>query len=197
MKTGQPITPASDELAARLSTTFIERSSTPLTSESRRRANGSSSLASADVGEADTWEEIQPTHSRAALLHAQWVSGAYWAEHGLRPPAMPEKFGSQVSRIRRAAEMPSESPWRTTRDGIAGLPYPINGHAMSGVPNHEGIPGARTYRGHTGGWFEWPAKTLKAGVHGVCGGEGMIRFTDGSVRYLTVREAARIQTFPD
>jgi DNA (cytosine-5)-methyltransferase 1 len=151
----------------------------------------------ADVGEADTWEEIQPTHSRAALLHAQWVSGAYWAEHGLRPPAMPEKFGSQVSRIRRAAEMPSESPWRTTRDGIAGLPYPINGHAMSGVPNHEGIPGARTYRGHTGGWFEWPAKTLKAGVHGVCGGEGMIRFTDGSVRYLTVREAARIQTFPD
>lgn len=34
-------------------------------------------------------------------------------------------------------------------------------------------------------------------MHGVCGGEGMIRYTDGSIRYLTVREAARIQTFPD
>jgi DNA (cytosine-5)-methyltransferase 1 len=34
-------------------------------------------------------------------------------------------------------------------------------------------------------------------VHGVAGGEGMIRLHNGSVRYLTVRESARIQTFPD
>jgi DNA (cytosine-5)-methyltransferase 1 len=151
----------------------------------------------ADLGEPDTWKELQPTHSRAALLHAQWVSGVYWVEHGLRPPAMPEKFKSQVSQIRRSGEVPCEKRWRTTRDCIADLPYPIDGQAAPGVSNHEGIPGARTYRGHTGGWFDWPAKTLKAGVHGVCGGEGMIRFTDGSIRYLTVREAARIQTFPD
>lgn len=26
-----------------------------------------------------------PTHSGAALVHAKWVSGAYWAEHGLAP----------------------------------------------------------------------------------------------------------------
>ncbi|MCB1282343.1 MAG: DNA cytosine methyltransferase, partial [Salinibacterium sp.] len=31
----------------------------------------------------------------------------------------------------------------------------------------------------------------------VPGGENMIAFPDGSVRYLTVREAARVQTFPD
>lgn len=42
-----------------------------------------------------------------------------------------------------------------------------------------------------------PAKTLKAGDHGVPGGENMIAFPNGSVRYFTVREAARIQTFPD
>ena len=151
----------------------------------------------ADIGEADTWQTLEPTHSRAALLHAQWVSGAYWIEQGLRPPAMPEKFRSQVARLRRSGGIPGEKRWRTTRDAIADLPHPIDGVEASGVLNHEGIPGARSYRGHTGGWFEWPAKTLKAGVHGVCGGEGMIRFTDDSIRYLTVREAARIQTFPD
>lgn len=151
----------------------------------------------ADFGESDRWKELQPTHSRAALLHSQWVSGTYWAEHGLRPPAMPEKFRAQVSQLRRSGDIPSEQRWLTTRDGIADLPDPINGQAVPGIPNHEGIPGARSYRGHTGGWFDWPAKTLKAGVHGVCGGEGMIRFTDGSIRYLTVREAARIQKFPD
>ncbi|XWV18867.1 MAG: hypothetical protein HEQ11_16225 [Gemmatimonas sp.] len=42
-----------------------------------------------------------------------------------------------------------------------------------------------------------PGKTLKAGVHGVPGGENMLRNVNGTVRYFTVREAARIQTFPD
>jgi DNA (cytosine-5)-methyltransferase 1 len=42
-----------------------------------------------------------------------------------------------------------------------------------------------------------PAKTLKAGDHGVPGGENMLLKPDGSVRYFTVRESARLQTFPD
>jgi DNA (cytosine-5)-methyltransferase 1 len=42
-----------------------------------------------------------------------------------------------------------------------------------------------------------PAKTLKAGVHGVPGGENMLRRANGTVRYFTVREAARLQTFDD
>jgi DNA (cytosine-5)-methyltransferase 1 len=42
-----------------------------------------------------------------------------------------------------------------------------------------------------------PAKTLKAGDHGVPGGENMLLRTNGSVRYFSVREAARLQTFPD
>jgi DNA (cytosine-5)-methyltransferase 1 len=42
-----------------------------------------------------------------------------------------------------------------------------------------------------------PAKTLKAGDHGVPGGENMLLRPDGSIRYFTVREAARLQTFPD
>jgi DNA (cytosine-5)-methyltransferase 1 len=42
-----------------------------------------------------------------------------------------------------------------------------------------------------------PAKALKAGDHGVPGGENMIALPDGSCRYFTIRESARIQTFPD
>ncbi len=42
-----------------------------------------------------------------------------------------------------------------------------------------------------------PSKALKAGVHGVPGGENMMARDDGSVRYFTVREAARLQGLPD
>ena len=38
---------------------------------------------------------------------------------------------------------------------------------------------------------------MKAGVHGVPGGENNIVFSDGSFRYLSVREGARLQAFPD
>ena len=45
--------------------------------------------------------------------------------------------------------------------------------------------------------MDLPAKTLKAGDHGVPGGENMVILDDGDVRYFTVRECARLQTFPD
>ena len=45
--------------------------------------------------------------------------------------------------------------------------------------------------------FDRPAKTVKAGVHGVPGGETVLRLDDGSLRYMTVREVARVMTFPD
>ena len=57
--------------------------------------------------------------------------------------------------------------------------------------------GARSYIGHTGSPLDGPAKTLQAGAHGVPGGENMLLEPDGSVRYLTVRESARLQLFPD
>jgi DNA (cytosine-5)-methyltransferase 1 len=42
-----------------------------------------------------------------------------------------------------------------------------------------------------------PAKALKAGDHGVPGGENMLADRQGRVRYFTVREMARLQSFPD
>jgi DNA (cytosine-5)-methyltransferase 1 len=78
-----------------------------------------------------------------------------------------------------------------------GLPTPRVDRESKEFSNHRLNPGARAYPGHTGSPLDLPSKTLKAGVHGVPGGENMIAFEDGALRYLTVREAARIQTFPD
>lgn len=110
---------------------------------------------------------------------------------------MPEVFRARVRALRREERFFESAAWCTTREAILGLPIPRNGKDAEDVLNHRGIPGARSYRGHNGGWIDWPAKTLKAGVHGVCGGEAMIRFNDGSLRYLTVRESARVQSFHD
>lgn len=84
--------------------------------------------------------------------------------------------------------------------GRGRLPWVTLGEAMVDVPalNNEARGGqARAYPGHTGSELGRPSKTIKAGVHGVPGGENMVRYPDGSLRYLTVREAARVQTFPD
>ena len=57
--------------------------------------------------------------------------------------------------------------------------------------------GDKAYPGHTGSDIDEPSKTIKAGGHGVPGGENTVRMADGSIRYLSVLEAKRIQTFPD
>ncbi len=85
-------------------------------------------------------------------------------------------------------------PWMTLGDAIGDLPMPGSGHP---VRNHELKGGAKAYPGHTGSPLSEPSKAIKAGVHGVPGGENMIRYADGSLRYMSVREAARAQTFPD
>jgi DNA (cytosine-5)-methyltransferase 1 len=142
------------------------------------------------------WGGMVPTHSEHALLYEQWVTGAYWERHGLRRPKTPERLMARGSRL-AASPAPTTLPWRTVRDALHDLPEPKDRVPTEGTLNHVGQPGARSYPGHTGSALDAPAKTLKAGVHGVPGGENMLRRPDGSVRYFTVREAARLQTFPD
>jgi len=143
-----------------------------------------------------TLPELPKTHSRERLLWDQWVTGEYWERHGIKAPKQgPDRIdAAAVRRLREAKEPPKELPWRTVRDAIAGLGDPEGG---SDIPNHVFQPGARSYPGHTGSPLDMPAKALKAGVHGVPGGENMMARADGSVRYFTVREAARLQGMPD
>ncbi|MGQ0479601.1 MAG: DNA cytosine methyltransferase [Pseudonocardia sp.] len=142
----------------------------------------------ADLGLAG-WASPKATHSAAALALDQ-LDGSYWARHGLTPRTGPPIAGVPAEDGLRA--------WRTLRDAIADLPEPL-GDKLEHPDwiHHVGWPGARSYPGHTPNVLDRPAKTVKAGVHGVPGGESVLRRDDGSIRYLTVREVARIMTFPD
>lgn len=146
------------------------------------------------------WSFPEPTHSEDELLIAKWVTQSYWDEHRVAKrarPLPPEKLSKRIASL--SASLPSRQRlqrWATVRDAILGLPDPEQ-PTLFQMPNHTFNPGARTYPGHTGSPLDEPAKTLKAGNHGVPGGENMMVRPDGSVRYFTVREAARIQTFPD
>ena len=146
----------------------------------------------------EEWSFPEPTHTEAALLYEQYVTSDYWDRHKVanrkRLP-LPVAKSTVIERM-RAGEKPKGLPWRTLRDALVDLSKPTGRSPMS-IHNHIFVSGARSYPGHTGSPLDLPAKTLKAGVHGVPGGENMIAFPDGSVRYLTVRESARVQTFPD
>lgn len=134
-----------------------------------------------------SWTFPGTTHSAGALLRSQ-LSGSYSERHPTapmveHPGVTPPDDGLQ--------------PWATLRDAIHDLPEPTERQETVGHIHHIGWPGAREYPGHTPNNLDRPAKTVKAGVHGVPGGESVLRRDDGSIRYLTVREVARVMTFPD
>ncbi len=140
------------------------------------------------------WEWPAPSHSRDALLRAQ-IDGSYWEEHRISPQVIPSLSESKRARLAQCDS--TEARWRTLRDALIGLPEPVDRREHPTVANHVGVPGARLYAGHTGNRLDWPAKTIKAGVHGVPGGEHVLVRSNGTHRYLTVRECARLQGFPD
>ncbi|GAB3639318.1 DNA (cytosine-5-)-methyltransferase [Hymenobacter arcticus] len=138
------------------------------------------------------WHFPEPTHSLDALVNAQWHGGSYWERHGVNPRTELLTVPGVRTALSRL-DLDNRLPWLTTRDAIADL----QGTVSTKLTNHEFRGGARSYPGHTGSDLDLPSKTLKAGVHGVPGGENMFVKDDGTVRYFTAREAARIQTFPD
>ncbi|WP_405985795.1 DNA cytosine methyltransferase [Streptomyces sp. NBC_00872] len=172
------------------------------------------------------WGAFMPkeTHSEESMIHSMREGGSYWTER--------HKDVSAEVRKRVIANLPelnyedpkvkqklTLAPWCTLRDAIAGigenegkpLPY-VTEEAVKGklevgdIRDHIGWPGARTYAGHTPNVLDRPAKTVKAGVHGVPGGESVIQLDNvdfvnegggTGYRYMTVRETARVMTFPD
>jgi DNA (cytosine-5)-methyltransferase 1 len=135
------------------------------------------------------WNFPAPTHSRWAL-DAEKASGVYWDRTAVSRRARARLTEPSLS----LAVEDGLAPWRTVREAILDLGEPSRRGA---IQNHVFQPGARVYPGHSGSPLDLPSKTLKAGGHGVPGGENMLVNDAGEVRYFTVREAARLQTFPD
>ncbi len=145
------------------------------------------------------WKFPEPTHSEDRLIWDMHVTGEYWDRHKVKETSRPQldvKLRDKVSRLANRYGMfePDKKPWNTIRDVLFETPDPRSNH---NIIDHIFRDGARTYQGHTGSDYDWPAKTIKAGGHGVPGGENMIRYPDGQVRYLTIYEAKKLQTFPD
>jgi DNA (cytosine-5)-methyltransferase 1 len=143
------------------------------------------------------WSFPKETHSLDALLWDQVRSNDYWERHSVARNS--RKVAERLhQRATNLFERPQAKAWLTVRDAIGDLPDPEREprKAMQ-FYDHRFQPGARSYPGHVGSPMDEPAKTLKAGVHGVPGGENMLVRPDGTLRYFTVRESARLQTFPD
>lgn len=145
------------------------------------------------------WSFPKPTHGADALIWSKFISHEYWDRHRIakrRRPESPHDLGPKLDQLKLFP--PDTQPWRTVRDALSDL-APPSGTRGTEEPSltHFQIPGARKYAGHTGSDWDEPAKTLKAGDHGVPGGENMLANPDGSTRYFTIRESARLQSFPD
>jgi DNA (cytosine-5)-methyltransferase 1 len=144
----------------------------------------------------DDWEFPAPTHSQEALAWSKHVARDYWKRHDARRVCEPSSK-AELQALKRLIELdkrPKERAWLTVRDAIGDLPPPSKRET---VPGHWQHPGACAYPNHTGSNLDEPAKALKAGDHGVPGGENMLAGRNGNVRYFTIREMARLQGFPD
>lgn len=137
------------------------------------------------------WTFPLPTHSEDRLNWEKYITGEYWKRHNLI--AKENKILASYLKNKYGIFEPGELPWKTVRDALLNIPHPQEEHDIEG---HEFKDGAKIYPGHTGSFIDEPAKTIKAGGHGVPGGENMIRYDDDTVRYFSSYEAKLIQTFP-
>lgn len=156
---------------------------------------------------------VQPRFSEERL-HESMLDGSYWERHAdvsaevmkrvmARIPPQPATLSDEDEH----EDKNKPRAWRTLRDALKGIdgqpPLPRverldrKEHKLGGFTDHIGWPDARIYPGHTPNELDRPAKTVKAGVHGVPGGESVMLDDDGTHRYMTVRETARVMTFPD
>ena len=134
------------------------------------------------------------THGEYELMEQKWLTGEYWARHGIRMQT-PDKEGlawlKKHNRQPRDMFSPRLLPWRTVRDVLADIP--------EGAADNDPAPREfKTYKGHTGSDADRPAKTHRAGDHGVSGGEmGIVSNIEGHeiYRHYTVREAASLSDF--
>jgi len=127
------------------------------------------------------WSFPIKTHSREALLYAKYGDKSYWDEHKIAKKHRTEASSMEVKLTQVVDKSVLGERWQTVRDAIGELPDPCK-NDTHGYTNHEYRGGAKSYAGHSGSVLDEPSKTIKAGVHGVPGGENTITLDDGSLR---------------
>lgn len=153
------------------------------------------------VREDQDWKFEFPkrTHFYDKLIYSKYISKNYWSN--LKIPEIDDEkhyknIATQIKRLGLTSPFIfSDLHYKTVYEAIRSLPFPTDFN--KNYPNHVLKLGAKPYPGHTGSLLHFPSKAIKAGRHGVPGGENMIAYPDGTYRYYSTREAARIQTFPD
>lgn len=145
------------------------------------------------------YEFPSASYSEDKLLVSKYIDNSYWSETSCQPVDDIYTYRRLKSRVNKLAQINfslTTKRFSTVFEAIQDLPEPELGNNHENN-NHIFRGGAKPYPGHTGSQLHFPSKAIKAGTHGVPGGENMIAYPDGSFRYYTTREAARIQTFPD
>lgn len=93
-----------------------------------------------------------------------------------------------------AAPPPTTPVPATVREALASL-GPPTGEGEHALIRSE----ARAYKSHQPSELDRPGRAVVGGGggHGCGGGNNCVRLDDGRLRYFTIREMARLQTFPD
>lgn len=147
----------------------------------------------------DIKEEFQApdaSHSHDELMISKWITGEYWKKHGFEMPTIDNAGLKWIRKHNRKTIdlfAPKLAPHRTIRDAVTSIDK--DSANMKPAPRK-----AKAYKGHTGSPIDEPSKTLRAGDHGVSGGENMsAEMINGKMVYkhFSVREAAAVSGFPD
>lgn len=143
------------------------------------------------------------THSLDQLMADKWKNGSYWDRVGLPRPEI-DAAGTRWMRKDNQRPGPDMfdlmtetailSAYRTVRETLQSIPQAAN-------CNEPAPRKAKAYKGHTGSPIDEASKTLRAGDHGVSGGENMIdwgaaRHENERYEHFSVRQAAAISDFP-
>src|SRR5690606_24898784 len=126
------------------------------------------------------WCFPKETHSSDSLIWEKFVTEEYW-ERNQVPLSQREEpdelLKKKIEKLKSQYGLfaPESKPWVTVREALKGLPDPqIESNTLI---DHHFRDGAKSYPGHTGSYIDEPSKTIKAGDHGVPGGENMIRYS--------------------
>ena len=110
---------------------------------------------------------------------------------------MPREIKERLEYWQNEIRSYETQPWLTVRDAISDLPDPTKKSPRGTVLSHHFMPGAKVYTGAYRESFGSTGKDIQGRRSWCARWRKHARSSGWQVRYFTVRESARLQTFPD